>query len=78
MRTDYKSDRAERAENTIWGQRVPRNFPKGGYKLYLPFLNKFVGNSDELNEERVCAKFAHTAKDGKNLLTVNGWRTAPS
>ena len=36
MRTDYKSDRAE---NTIWGQRVPRNFPKGGYKLYLPFLN---------------------------------------
>ena len=44
-------------------------------------VTKHLGNvfeSGELNEERVCAKFAHTAKDGKNLLTVNGWRTAPS
>lgn len=56
MRTDYKSDRAE---NTIWGQRVPRNFPKGGYKLYLPFLtnSQFV-LCIELQYDIVCGTAA--------------------
>ena len=36
--------------------------------LYELFRLKNIFDSGELNESAVCAKFAHTASDGKNYM----------
>ena len=37
---------------------------------------KNIFDSGELNESAVCAKFAHTASDGKNYMPLSAWAIA--